>query len=60
MDESYTLLINQSGIILKANTDIGILRGIETLLQLLSSDEKHYYFPAVEITDIHAFHGEAF
>jgi len=55
MDESYTLLINQSGIILKANTDIGILRGIETLLQLLSSDGKHYYFPAVEITDYPRF-----
>ena len=51
MDESYTLKIDSSGIYLQANTDIGILRGLETLLQLLSNDKKHYYFPAVEIKD---------
>lgn len=51
MDESYTLKIYSSGILLRANTDIGILRGIETLLQLLSNDGKNYYFPQVEIKD---------
>lgn len=51
MDEYYTLKIDSSGISLQANTDIGILRGLETLLQLLSNDGKKYYFPAVEIKD---------
>ena len=50
-DESYTLDITSNGIQLNANTDIGILRGIETLLQLLNADKQGYYFPGVSITD---------
>ncbi len=51
MDESYRLEITPDGMTLEAKTDIGILRGIETLLQLLSSDSRSYFFPAVSIED---------
>ncbi len=51
MDESYLLSIDKDRILLKASTDVGILRGMETLLQLLSADEEGYYFPAVLIED---------
>jgi len=51
MDESYSLKVSKKDLILSANTDVGILRGMETLLQLLRSDGKGYYFPAVEVRD---------
>jgi hexosaminidase len=50
-DESYALAVGPAKISLEAKTDIGILRGLETLLQLLSADEAGYYFPCVKITD---------
>ena len=50
-DESYTLKIEPATIALDAKTDIGVLRGFETLLQLLSADEKGYYFPCATILD---------
>ena len=50
-DESYTLSVAADGIALSAKTDIGVLRGLETLLQLLSADEAGYYFPGCEISD---------
>jgi hexosaminidase len=50
-DESYTLTVDPAGITLTAGTDIGVLRGFETLLQLLSADEQGYYFPCVAISD---------
>ena len=50
-DESYILTITTQQIILNAPNDIGAIRGIETLLQLLSVDEEGYYFPALEIRD---------
>lgn len=54
-DESYTLDITSSGITLKAVTDIGALRGIETLVQLLDKDKNGYFFPAVKIEDAPRF-----
>jgi hexosaminidase len=51
MDESYTLAVTPAGIALQAEGDIGILRGLETFLQLLAADETGYYFPAVVIRD---------
>lgn len=51
MDESYQLSITPETITLNAATDIGAIRGIETLLQLLSADADGYYFPAVSIHD---------
>ncbi|NTU51487.1 MAG: family 20 glycosylhydrolase, partial [Candidatus Aminicenantes bacterium] len=50
-DESYTLTVETGRISLASKTDIGILRGLETLLQLLSADEAGYYFPCVAIVD---------
>jgi hexosaminidase len=50
-DESYKLTVDPAGVVLDAASDIGVLRGLETLLQLLSADEKGYYFPCVAISD---------
>ncbi len=50
-DESYQLRIAEGGIRLEAETELGALRGLETLLQLLQADSSGYYFPAVNIQD---------
>ncbi len=50
-DESYTLSVKAERIELSAATDLGILRGLETLLQLLSVDDQGYYFPCCLIKD---------
>lgn len=50
-DESYRLKIEASGISLIALTDLGALRGLETLLQSLQEDIGGFYFPALEIED---------
>ncbi len=49
--EAYTLDVAPALIRLCADSDIGVLRGLETLLQLLSSDGDGYFFPAVYISD---------
>lgn len=54
-DEHYTLAINQQGIRLKAVTDIGAMRGLETLLQLIQNNSRGYYFPGVAIDDAPRF-----
>jgi hexosaminidase len=51
MDETYILDISTGSITIKAVTDIGALRGMETLLQLLEADNEGYYFPGVIIKD---------
>lgn len=50
-DESYSLQVSKNKILLKAKTDLGAMRGMETLLQLLQNDEKAYFIPAVTIDD---------
>ncbi len=50
-EESYILNISADRITLSAKTDLGALHGLQTLLQLLKSDENGYYFPDVEIKD---------
>jgi hexosaminidase len=50
-DESYQLFSGEKQVRLVANTDLGAIRGLETLLQLVSVDDHGYYFPGVEITD---------
>lgn len=50
-EEAYTLLIKSDLIELKAITDFGVLRGMETLLQLLKTDEEGYYFSSMNIVD---------
>lgn len=53
--EAYTLQITPSRLMLEAETDIGALRGLETVLQLLSVDEDGFYFPACKIEDAPRF-----
>jgi len=50
-DESYSLSVKPDGISLAGATDIGVVRGLETLLQLLSADEAGYYFPCLSVQD---------
>ncbi len=50
-DESYTLDITPTQAVLSANETVGILRGLETFLQLVDSDSSGYYVPAVSIQD---------
>ncbi len=54
-DESYKLLITTNGIELKATTDIGALRGLETILQLVSGNNMGYFLPGVKINDAPRF-----
>ncbi len=50
-DESYTLTVTPGKVSLAAPTDIGIVRGFETLFQLLDADGQGYCFGACEIRD---------
>lgn len=50
-DESYILEIRNDLILLESNTDLGVMKGMETLLQLLSMDAGGYYFPCLRIED---------
>jgi hexosaminidase len=50
-DESYALEIMGYHATLNANTVVGAMHGMETLLQLVSGDAGGYYFPAVNIQD---------
>ncbi|MBS1668704.1 MAG: family 20 glycosylhydrolase [Bacteroidetes bacterium] len=50
-DESYTLETKANQVVIDAITDIGAIRALETLLQLLSADAQGYYFPGVIIHD---------
>jgi len=45
------LEVTQNKIRLSSSTDIGAIRGLETLLQLLDTDAKGYFFPTVKIED---------
>lgn len=55
IDESYQLSVNSTTASLTANTTIGALRGMETLLQLVSADAEGYYLPEVKINDTPRF-----
>lgn len=50
-NESYTLEITGANAHLHAATDVGAMRGLETLLQLVQSDGRGYWLPAVSIQD---------
>ena len=54
-DESYQLRVNDKKVVLEANTTIGALRGMQTLLQLVVIDESGYYLPALTIMDAPRF-----
>ena len=50
-DESYTLRVSSSEVVLKAPASVGVLRGLATLFQLIEKDDDSYYIPAVWIQD---------
>jgi len=50
-DESYALEVNPVRAHLSAPTPVGLLRGIETFLQLVSRDSEGFHIPAVMIQD---------
>lgn len=54
-DEAYKLTVTNNNIHLNASTDVGIVRGLETLLQLVSNTATTYYIPGVSITDAPRF-----
>jgi len=54
-DESYILDITHNLILLKSKTDIGALWGLETLLQLIESDDEGYYFRVGTLNDYPRF-----
>ncbi len=51
MDESYNLLITETKITLESNTDIGAIRGLQTLIQLFNEKQGSYYFTGGKYTD---------
>lgn len=51
-DESYKLTVTGSGVKLTSVTDIGAMRGLETLLQLVTNDTEGFYLPFVTINDL--------
>ncbi|MGE5458453.1 MAG: beta-N-acetylhexosaminidase, partial [Methanococcaceae archaeon] len=54
-DESYELNVNDREIVITSVTDIGSMRALETLLQLLLADQGNYFFPSVKIKDAPRF-----
>jgi hexosaminidase len=50
-DESYTLTVEASGILLKAPTTLGALRGMQTVLQLVVPVSNGFAAPVVTIED---------
>jgi len=50
-DESYGLVVTPDRALLEAPTPLGILRGLETLLQLVALDAESFHVPAVSIQD---------
>jgi hexosaminidase len=51
VDESYRIKVDNSKINISAKTDIGALRGLATLLQLVDHNGSDYYIPGVSISD---------
>lgn len=50
-DESYQLQVDEDKISIRAETDIGVVYALETLLQILSNNDTNYFFPAISIVD---------
>ncbi|HEU4766865.1 MAG TPA: beta-N-acetylhexosaminidase, partial [Pyrinomonadaceae bacterium] len=50
-NESYAIDITDRQALLKAPTVVGAIRGLETLLQLLSADRNGFFLPGVQIHD---------
>jgi hexosaminidase len=54
-DESYTLDISSQRAALVAPTVVGVLRGLETVVQLVAADSDGFFLPAVHIEDAPRF-----
>lgn len=54
-DESYHLVIDSKGIELTAANPLGILHGLETVLQLVESDPRGWVLPQIRIDDTPRF-----
>ena len=50
-NESYRLDITDRQALLSAPTVVGAIRGLETILQLLSSDRRGFFLPGVKLQD---------
>jgi hexosaminidase len=50
-NESYSLTVTPQHVHLSAATDVGAMRGLATLAQLVQNDGKNYFLPAVSIQD---------
>jgi hexosaminidase len=50
-DESYTLRVDSSKVVLKAPTPVGVIRGLTTVFQLIDKDRQGWYLPVVWIQD---------
>ena len=51
-NEGYLLVTQAQQASLRAHSVVGILRGLETFLQLLQADRDGFYFPLVRIEDL--------
>ncbi len=51
IDESYTLKVDKTGVEINAQTDVGAMHGLSTLLQLIRVNNGSYVFSGVEIKD---------
>ena len=54
-EESYALAVTEHGAMLTAPTVVGALRGLETLLQLVTADSAGFYLPVARINDMPRF-----
>ncbi len=54
-DESYRLTVDPERAVLEADTPVGVLRGLETFLQLVRPDGQGFGVPAVAIEDTPRF-----
>lgn len=51
VDESYEVKVTENQVEVFAKTDIGVLRGLETVLQLITYNENSFYIEGVTIKD---------
>src|SRR3984957_11808297 len=59
-DESYDLRVTSEGATLTAATDLGAMHGLETLLQLATTEQGACVLPAVTIHDVPRFRWRGF
>ncbi|MDO6676100.1 family 20 glycosylhydrolase [Tenacibaculum sp. 1_MG-2023] len=55
VDESYVLEVKEQELLIKAKTDVGAIRALETMVQLIAFDEEKFFIPGVLIKDTPRF-----